>query len=55
MLQVVDEDLPVPGSGEIRVRTLAAGGPGYDVMLRAISFPDFPRVPYTPGVDVVDA
>lgn len=53
VLQVIEEDVPEPKSGEIRVKTLAAGVSGYDLMLASGYFPGFPRVPYTPGVDVV--
>jgi len=53
VLLVVVESSPEPGPGEVRVKVLAAGVSGYDVMLRARSFPGFTRVPFTPGVDVV--
>ncbi|MCB2224530.1 MAG: zinc-binding dehydrogenase [Actinobacteria bacterium] len=53
VLKVVEEAVPLPGPGEIRVRTLAAGVSNHDLMLRRSSFPGFPKVPFTPGVDVV--
>lgn len=53
VLQVIEEPIPVPGPGEIRVKTLAAGVSAYDVMLRSLSFPGFPKPPFTLGVDVV--
>jgi NADPH2:quinone reductase len=53
VLLVVVESAPEPGPGEVRVKVLAAGVSGYDVMLRARSFPGFTRVPFTPGVDIV--
>jgi NADPH2:quinone reductase len=53
VLQVVEEDLPEPEAGEVRVRTLAAGISALDLMVRSRWFPGFPRVPFTPGVDVV--
>lgn len=53
VLRVVEEDLPKPQPGEVRVKVLAAGVSAYDVMLRAHWFPGFTRVPYTPGVDIV--
>jgi NADPH:quinone reductase-like Zn-dependent oxidoreductase len=54
VLQVVEEDLPEPQAGEVRVKTLVAGVSAYDLMLRRSgSFPGFPRVPFTPGVDMV--
>ena len=51
-MEVVTEDLPEPRSGEVRVKTLAAGVSGYDLMLRKHWFPGV-KPPYTPGEDVV--
>jgi NADPH:quinone reductase-like Zn-dependent oxidoreductase len=54
VLQVVEEDLPEPQAGEVRVKVLAAGVSAYDLMLRRSgSVPGTPRVPFTPGVDIV--
>jgi len=53
VLQVVEEDLPEPRLGEVRVKVLAAGVSAYDLMVRSISFPGNPRVPFTPGEDIV--
>ena len=53
VLQVVEEDLPEPRRGEARVQILAAGVSALDLMIRARSFPGFPRVPFTPGLDIV--
>jgi NADPH2:quinone reductase len=54
VLQVVEEDLPEPRPGEVRVKVLAAGVSAYDLMLRRSgSLPGTPRVPYTPGEDIV--
>jgi NADPH2:quinone reductase len=55
VLQVVEEDLPEPRAGEVRVKVLAAGISGYDLMDRRYSFPGGPPVPYTPGQDIVGA
>lgn len=52
VLEVLTEDMPEPGPGEVRVRTLAAGVSSYDVMLRQHWFPGV-KPPYTPGEDVV--
>ena len=52
VLDVVAEDLPEPGPGEIRVKTIAAGVSGYDVMLRGHWFPG-QKPPYVPGEDIV--
>ena len=53
VLQVVEEDLPEPQAGEARVKVLAAGVSGFDVMARSMSLPGTPRVPFTPGEDIV--
>jgi len=54
VLQVVEEDLPEPRTGEVRVKVLAAGVSGYDLMFRRSgSLPGTPRVPFTLGADVV--
>lgn len=53
VMQVVEEDLPEPQPRQVRVRTLAAGVSAMDLMVRSRRFPGFPRVPFTPGVDVV--
>jgi NADPH:quinone reductase-like Zn-dependent oxidoreductase len=53
VLQLVEEALPEPEPGEVRVKVLAAGVSGYDVMLRSRRFPGFTRLPYTPGEDFV--
>lgn len=53
VLEVVAEELPEPKPGEVRLKVLAAGISGYDMMLRSRWFPGFTRVPYTPGEDVV--
>ncbi len=54
VLVVVEEELPEPATGEVRVKVLAAGVSAYDRMLRCSGLiPGTPRVPYTPGEDVV--
>ena len=53
VLQVLEEDLPEPGAGEVRVKVLAAGVSAYDLMDRRYSFPGGPSLPYTPGQDIV--
>jgi NADPH2:quinone reductase len=54
VLQVVEEDLPEPRAGEVRVKVLAAGVSAYDLMFRRSgSLPGTPRVPFTLGTDVV--
>ena len=53
VLEVQQDELPRPAPGEVRIRTEAAGVSGLDRMLRSRSFPGFPKVPFTPGTDVV--
>jgi NADPH2:quinone reductase len=53
-LQVVEEDLPEPQAGEVRVKVLAAGVSAFDLMFRRSgSLPGTPRVPFTLGEDIV--
>ncbi len=53
VLQVVEEELPEPRAGEVRVKVLAAGVSAYDLMFRRSgSFPGTPRVPFTLGEDI---
>jgi NADPH:quinone reductase len=52
-LQVVEEECPEPQNGEVRVRVLAAGVSLPDIMAREGIHPETPRVPFTPGWDLV--
>lgn len=52
-LQVVEEECAEPKRGEMRVRVLAAGVSLPDVMMREGIHPETPRVPFTPGWDLV--
>jgi NADPH2:quinone reductase len=54
VLQMIEEDLPEPRAGEIRVKVLAAGVSAYDLMFRSSGrLPGTPSVPFTLGTDVV--
>lgn len=53
VLQVVEEPVPEPDPGQVRVQTEAAGVSAMDLMVRRAGFPGFPKVPFTPGVDVL--
>jgi NADPH2:quinone reductase len=54
VLEVVEEDLPEPGAGEVRVKVLAAGVSAFDLIYRRWSrLPGSPRLPFTLGEDVV--
>lgn len=52
-LRVVEEECPEPKAGEVRVRVLAAGVSLPDLMMREGIHPETPRVPFTPGWDLV--
>lgn len=52
-LNVIEEELPEPKNGEVRVRVLAAGVSLPDVMAREGIHPETPKVPFTPGWDLV--
>lgn len=52
-LRVVEEERPEPKDGEVRVRVLAAGVSLPDVMMREGIHPETPRLPFTPGWDLV--
>ena len=54
VLQLVEEALPEPHAGEVRVKVMAAGVSAYDLMFRRSgSLPGTPPVPFTLGADVV--
>jgi NADPH2:quinone reductase len=52
-LEVVEEDLPNPRPGEVRLTMLAAGVSFADVSMRQGIHPEARRPPFTPGWDVV--
>ena len=52
-LQVVDEAIPEPKQGDVRVKVLAAGVALPDVMMREGFHVETPKVPFTPGWDLV--
>ncbi len=53
VITVVEEDIPIPKANEVRVKVLAAGVSLPDVLAREGVHPETPRVPYTPGWDLV--
>jgi NADPH2:quinone reductase len=53
VLQVIDDERPEPGHGQVRVRVLSAGVALPDVMAREGIHPETPQVPFTPGWDLV--
>ena len=52
-LRVLEEECREPNRGEVRVRVLAAGVSLPDVMMREGIHPETPRLPFTPGWDLV--
>jgi len=53
MISVAEQQCPAPGPGEVRVKVQAAGVSLPDVLAREGVHPETPRVPYTPGWDLV--
>jgi NADPH:quinone reductase len=51
VLKAIEEDLPEPKTGLVRVRVLAAGVGYSDVMAQRGGYPLAPRIPFTPGYD----
>jgi len=52
-LDLIEEECAEPKRGEVRVRVLAAGVSLPDVMMREGIHPETPRLPFTPGWDLV--
>ena len=52
-LHVVEEECPEPTPGYVRVKVLAAGVSLPDVMMREGIHPETPKLPFTPGWDLV--
>jgi NADPH:quinone reductase-like Zn-dependent oxidoreductase len=54
VVRVVEDEVPRPGPGEVRVRVLAAGVSFTDSQLRAGTYiPGGPKPPFTPGYELV--
>jgi NADPH2:quinone reductase len=53
VLKLVEDEVPRPGPGEVRVKVLAAGVSFTDSMLRAGTYLGVPRPPFTPGYELV--
>jgi NADPH2:quinone reductase len=53
VISVAEQECPAPTAGEVRVKVLAAGVSLPDVLAREGVHPETPRVPYTPGWDLV--
>ena len=52
-MEVITEQLRDPGPGEARIRVLAAGVSWADCMMRRGTYPTHPKLPFTPGYDIV--
>jgi NADPH:quinone reductase-like Zn-dependent oxidoreductase len=53
VLNIIEEDLPKPRPGEVRLRVLATGVAFADVLMRYGMYPHMPPLPFSPGYDVV--
>jgi NADPH:quinone reductase-like Zn-dependent oxidoreductase len=53
MLQMAEDDMPVPNDNEIRIKVLAVGVAFADVLMRRGKYPNVPKFPFTPGYDIV--
>jgi NADPH2:quinone reductase len=53
VITVAEQECPAPMPGEVRVKVQAAGVSLPDVLAREGVHPETPRVPYTPGWDLV--
>lgn len=53
VLTIIEGEIPAPKPGEVRIEILAAGVSLPDVLARVGVHPETPRVPYTPGWDLV--
>jgi NADPH:quinone reductase-like Zn-dependent oxidoreductase len=53
VLRVVEDDVPQPLPGEMRVRVLVAGVSFTDALIRAGTYLGGPKPPFTPGYEIV--
>jgi NADPH:quinone reductase-like Zn-dependent oxidoreductase len=53
VLNVIEEELQEPKKGEVRVKILAASVSFTDILIREGLYPGIPKVPFTPGYDMV--
>src|SRR5436190_18496015 len=53
VVTVVEDEVPVPAPGEVRVKVLAAGVSFTDTQLRAGTYIGGPKPPFTPGYELV--
>jgi NADPH:quinone reductase len=53
VVTIVDDEIPIPGPAEVRVKVLAAGVSFTDTQLRAGTYLGGPKPPFTPGYELV--
>ena len=53
LMTVIEEPLPDPGPGDVRVRILVAGVGYPDVLIREGTYPGGPKPPFTPGYEFI--
>ncbi|MFB2938946.1 medium chain dehydrogenase/reductase family protein [Aerosakkonemataceae cyanobacterium BLCC-F154] len=53
VLQVTEDEIPEPKSNEVRVKVLATSAAFTDVLVREGIYPGTPKVPFSPGYDIV--
>jgi NADPH:quinone reductase len=53
VLKLVEDDLPAPSPGQVRVKNLASGVAYADVLMRHGLYPKTPPFPFAPGYDIV--
>jgi NADPH:quinone reductase-like Zn-dependent oxidoreductase len=53
VLQVVNDEVPNPAPGEVRVRIAVSGVAFADVLMRYGLYSPVPALPYSPGYDIV--
>jgi NADPH:quinone reductase-like Zn-dependent oxidoreductase len=53
VLKYVEDNLSVPGPGQVRVKNLASGVAYADVLMRHGLYPKTPSIPFAPGYDIV--
>ena len=53
VLQMVEDEVPTPRSGQVRVKVWATGVAFTDIMMRQGVYPGVPKPPYSPGYDIV--
>ena len=53
VLETVQEEVPEPGRGEVRIREFVAGVSFADLLMREGIHPEKTTLPFTPGWDIV--